>query len=253
MCLCKRERYTLKAGDQSYLKDKICYSSPTDHSESRLAAVGRAQILAIPSGAARGRDVKGRSPQPYRGTAQPPAGSQPPPARGGQLPQPRSSPPTRRRWRDALRRRVWRSQLLFDVSTCSGLGGAGVGERSSAWPSLSLCSPAAGGLLPPTVCPAPVRPGGERGAPTPSPPQIHRRNLPNFLHPWHQDSLPCPPPTPPATSPHQRLGTAQVSRGCAGRRRPSPAGHPRWGRGGGAESFEGESPSANASCAAGTP
>ncbi|KAM6377180.1 melanin-concentrating hormone receptor 1-like isoform 2-T2 [Pluvialis apricaria] len=53
--------------------------------------------------------------------------------------------------------------MLFDVSTCSGLGGAGVGEWSSAQPSRSLCSLAAGGLLPPTLCSAPVRPGGERG------------------------------------------------------------------------------------------
>ncbi|KAK4811867.1 hypothetical protein QYF61_012285 [Mycteria americana] len=84
-CVSERERYTLKAGDQSYLKYRICYSSRTDDSESRLAVTGRAQILAIPSGAAWGSDVTGRSPQPYRGTAQPPATSRPPPARGGQL------------------------------------------------------------------------------------------------------------------------------------------------------------------------
>lgn len=52
MCLCKRERYTLKAEDQNYLKDKTCYSSPTDDSDSRLAVIGRVQILAIASGAA---------------------------------------------------------------------------------------------------------------------------------------------------------------------------------------------------------
>lgn len=86
MCLCKTERYTLKAGDQSYLKGKMCYSSPTDDSESRLAVIGKAQITAIPSGAAWGSDEKGRLPQPYQGTAQPPAGSRPPPTRGGQLP-----------------------------------------------------------------------------------------------------------------------------------------------------------------------
>lgn len=96
---------------------------------------------------------------------------------------------------------------------------------------------------------APAGKGQRRGG-TPSPPRIHWGNLPNFLHPWHRDSLPWPPPTPPATSPRRRLETAQVSRGCAGRRRTSPARRPRWGRGGGAKSFAEESPPEHPSCAA---
>lgn len=79
--------------------------------------------------------------------------SQPPPAGGGQLlPAPLSSGiPSHSTPVEGCSRNT-RSQLLIDVSTCSGLGGAGVGEQSAAQPSRSLCSPAEGGLLPPALC-----------------------------------------------------------------------------------------------------
>lgn len=239
-----QERYTLKAGDQSCFKDKICYSSPID--DSRLSVIGRVQILAIPSWVA--CDVKGRSPQPYRDTAQPPTGSAPSP-RQEAAPQLRHSLPP-----DGSG-----EMLSNDVAggvSCSLMsvpapGSAGREWASAAQPNRSLCSPAAGRLLPPTLCPAPVHRGGEKEAPpTPSLPQIYRGNLPSFLRPWQRDSRPWPPLTPPVTSPRRRLGTAQVSRGCAGRTRTSPAGGRRWGRGGGARSFVGDSPAAHDSCAA---
>lgn len=82
--------------------------------------------------------------------------------------------------------------------------------------------------------PGPGPPRRGKQGPTPSLPRIHRGNLANFLRPWHRDSLPWPRPTTPATSPRRKVGTAQVSRGCAGRRRlpgSAPTLGPEQGRG----------------------
>lgn len=125
-----------------------------------------------------------------RGTAQP---------RVGPAPHPRSLPPAAAR--DARPRRVCRVSCRLMSEPAPGSAGR---ERNRAQPSLSRCSPAVGGLLPPAS-------RREGAGPRPIPPWSHRGNLHNFPRPGSRHSLPWPSATLPATSRRRRLRTAQVS------------------------------------------
>lgn len=109
-----------------------------------------------------------------------------------------------------------------------------MGERSAAQPSRRLCSPAAEGLLPPTLCSAPVCPGGERGSPHPIVAADPPRELAQ-LSPSLPPGLTAMAPTNSSrnfTAPEARNGSGEqgLARGRgASPRRGAGAGAGAWG------------------------